>query len=137
MKLKVIMFLAVLVFGAVGSISSAQAQSDEIEKANVPFDFYAGAQKLPAGSYTLGVNLEHQMITLSDDSGERKMFLMGTLAGDGYDNKSELVFEHSGDTYALKEVKSDVTDLTFHTTVPNAAVESRMASPAVEVALNR
>jgi hypothetical protein len=136
MKLKLIMFLAVMVFTSIGGISPAQAQSDETEKANVPFDFYAGGQKMPAGNYTISVDLGTHMITLSDDSDERKMFLIGTIAGDGDDN-SELVFEHSGNTYALEEVKSDVVDLTFPTTVPERATESRMELPQVEVALNR
>jgi hypothetical protein len=28
------------------------------------FDFYTGAQKMPAGRYTIGIDLERQMITL-------------------------------------------------------------------------
>jgi hypothetical protein len=136
MKFKFIMFFAVVIFASAGAISAAQAQTDEIEKANVPFDFYAGGQRMPAGNYIVGVDLAAQMITLSDDSGENKMFIMGIHAGDG-DDKSELVFKHSGNTYALEEVKSDVIDLTFHTTVPELAMESRTKLPPVEVALNR
>jgi hypothetical protein len=135
MKLK-IMFLAVMVFASIVSISSAQAQSDEIEKANVPFDFYAGGQKMPAGNYTISVDIETHTIALSDKSGEHKMFVMGTPAGDGDDN-SELVFDHSGNTYSLEEVKSDVVDLTFTTKVPGLAMVSRMKLAQVEVAMNR
>ncbi len=113
MKVKVMVFLAVMVVASIGGISSAQAQSNAVEKANVPFDFYAGGEMLPAGTYTVGVDLEDDLITLSDNSGDRKMFLTGIPAGDGADT-SELVFDHSGNTYALKEVKSDVIDLTFH-----------------------
>lgn len=136
MKLKLIMFLAVLVFALAGGLSSAQAQTDEIETANIPFDFYAGGQNMPAGHYTIGVDLESQVITLSDDSGEHRMLLMGISAGDG-DDKAELLFNHSGNTYALQEVKSDVINLTFNPRVPAQAMESRMALPEVEVALNR
>jgi hypothetical protein len=138
MKLKPIMFLAVMVFASIGSISSAYAQSDidEIEKANIPFDFYAGGHKMPAGKYTLGIDVESQMITLRDESGKHQMFLNG-IADEGAYDKPELLFEHSGETYALKEVKSDVLDLTFRTKVPAPAMESRTALPPVEVALNR
>jgi hypothetical protein len=107
-----------------------------MEKANVPFDFYAGKHKMPAGDYTVRIYFEAQMILLSDASGEHKIFLSGIPEGDGSD-KSELVFKHSGNTYALQEVKSDVIDLTFQTKVPEPAMESSVASPQVEVALNQ
>jgi hypothetical protein len=133
---KLIMFLAVLVVASAGVVRSAQAQADRTEIANVPFDFYAGGQKMPAGIYTIGIDVESQRITLRDDSGQHYMFLIGTPEGDGND-KSELVFEHSGDIYALQEVKSDVFDLSFRTRVAQLAMASGTSSPQVEVALNR
>ena len=136
MKFKRITFLAIPVFASACAISMAQAQTDEFEKADVPFDFYAGGQKMPPGNYLVGVDLETKMITLSNDSGEHKIFLMGIPAGDG-DANTELVFKHSGNTYALKEVKSEEIDLTFRTRVPALAMESRMAVPEVEVAMSR
>ena len=88
---------------------------------------------MPAGIYTIGIDVESQRITLRDDSGQHHMFLMGTPEGDGND-KSELVFEHSGDIYALQEVKSDVFDLSFRTRVAQLAMASGTSSPQVEVA---
>jgi hypothetical protein len=136
MKFKCITFLAILVFASAGAISIAQAQSDELEKANVPFDFYAGGQKMPAGNYTIAVDLETKMITLSNDSGEHKIFLIGIPTGDGGAH-TELIFEHSGNTYALNEVESEDIDLMFQTKVPALALESRMDMPEVKVAMNR
>jgi hypothetical protein len=132
------MFLAVLVAVSGGIISSAQAQADGTEIANVPFDFYAGGQKMPAGEYTIGIDVQGDRITLRDASGKHGMFLMGTPAGDAA-NKSELVFDHLGDVYALKEVKSDVIDfdLTFRTKTPQQAMASSVSPSQVEVALNR
>ena len=93
---------------------------------------------MPAGKYTIGMDGEGERILLRDDSGHHQMFLMGTPEEDGND-KSELVFEHTGDVYALKEVKSDVIDfnLTFPTRVPGQAKASRISPSKVEVALNR
>jgi hypothetical protein len=136
MKVKVIMFLALLAVTSGVIVRSAQAQNDGTEIANVPFDFYAGGQKMPAGKYTIGIDVEAQRITLRDASGQHQMFLMGIPEEDGND-ESDLLFLHSGDVYSLKEVKSDLIDLTFHTKVPPQAMESRMSSPQVEVALNR
>jgi hypothetical protein len=48
-----------------------------------------------------------------------------------------LTFEHSGDTYALKEVKSDLLDLSFRTKVPHEVTANLASSAEVEVAMNR
>jgi hypothetical protein len=136
MKLKLIMFAAVLAFASAGAVGSAQAQTyDEIETATVPFAFYAGTQEMPAGNYRIGIVFETRLITLSNDSGQA-IFLTGIPAGEGAD-LSELLFLHSGDTYALKEVKSEEIDLTFQTKVPALVNESRLVLPEVVVALNR
>ena len=138
MKSTIIMFLAVIVGVSAGVVGAGRAETDGTEIATVPFDFYAGGQKMPAGKYTIGMDGEGERIVLRDDSGHHQMFLMGTPEKDGND-KSELVFEHTGDVYALKEVKSDVIDfnLTFPTRVPGQAKASRISPSQVEVALNR
>ena len=138
MKSTIIMFLAVLVAVSAGVVGTAHAETDGTEIANVPFDFYAGGQKMPAGKYTIGMDGEGERILLRDDSGHHQMFLMGTPEKDGND-KSELVFEHTGDVYALKELKSDVIDfdLTFPTRMPKQETASRISPSQVEVALNR
>jgi len=137
MKSTIIMFLAVLVAVSAGVVGTAHAETDGTEIATVPFDFYAGGQKMPAGHYTIGLDFKSKIITLRDDVGHN-MFLMGTPGGDS-NNKSELVFEHSGDFYALKELKSDVIDfdLTFPTRMPKQETASRISPSRVEVALNR
>ena len=136
MKLKLMMSYAVVALALLTGISSAQAQADEIEKANVPFDFYAGGQKMPAGTYMIWADLESNTIRISNAAGDKSIFVMGIPAGDGYD-KSDLVFDHSGNTYTLEEVRSDLIDLTFATSMPKEVTESRLASPTVEIALNR
>jgi hypothetical protein len=135
MKLKLIRFFAVLVFVA-GIVSLAHAHDDKTEKANIPFDFYAGAQKMSAGSYRIGIDLETDIITFTDESGKQQMYLMGTPDREGGDT-SQLVFNHLGDVYALQELQSDVIDLVFQTRVPVPAMAGRNASSQVEVALTR
>lgn len=135
MNRKLMMFLAVSMF-SLGGFLPAQAQSDdEVEVANVPFDFYAGAQKMPAGTYSIGLDRETNVITLSEISGKHGKRLMGAAGSPGGE-KPELVFDHSGNTYALREVKDDFVDLTLHTSVPEEEMGSRVLSH-VEVALSR
>jgi hypothetical protein len=47
------------------------------------------------------------------------------------------VFKHSGDGYALEELKSDAYKWVFQAWMPVPAIESRNALSHVEVALNR
>jgi hypothetical protein len=135
MKLKLITLFAVPVFASVGIVGLAHAQDDETVKANIPFDFYAGKQRMLAGSYRIGINLETDVISFTDESGHR-MFLMGTVAEEA-DGRSLLVFTHSENAYALEELKSDAYDWVFQTRVPEPAMESHSTSSQVEVALNR
>jgi hypothetical protein len=136
MNLKLITFFGVLVFALAGIPNLAHAHDDETVKANIPFDFYAGKQKMPAGSYRVGIDLETNMISFTDESGKHRVFLIGTAADEG-DGRSLLVFEHSENAYALEELKSDADDWVFQTRVPVQAMESRSTSSQVEVALNR
>jgi hypothetical protein len=136
MKLKLITLFAVLVFASVGIVGLAHAQDDETGKANIPFDFYAGKQKMPAGRDRIGIDLGTELISFTDQSGKHKMFLMGTADDDG-DGKSLLVFTHSGDVYALEELKSDAFNWVFQTCMPVPPMESHNALPQVDVALNR
>jgi len=79
---KVIMFLAVLVVASAGVVGSAQAQTDGTEIANVPFDFYAGGQKMPAGTYTIGIDLEDEHGEWDEYMVENEIF--GMFRGNPY-----------------------------------------------------
>jgi hypothetical protein len=136
MKLKFIMLFAVLAFASVGIVGAVQAQDDETVKAKIPFDFYAGKQKMPAGRYRIGIDLGTELISFTDESGKHKMFMMGTPDGYG-DGKSLLVFTHSEDAYALEELKSNAFSWVFQNRVPEPPMDSRNALSQVEVALNR
>ena len=136
MNLKFIALFSVLVFASVGIVGLAHAKDDEIQNAYIPFDFYAGTQTMPAGSYRIGINLETDVISFADESGKHRMFLVGIHAGES-NGTSLLVFKHSQNVYALEELKSDAYDWAFQTRVPVPAMESRSTSSQVEVALNR
>lgn len=136
MKSKVIMFLAVLVCASTALGGFAHAQDDEARKACIPFDFYAGKQKMPSGTYRIEIDLEKNVISFTDESSKHKMFLMG-IADDARDGKWLLVFEHSGDAYALGKLTSDESGWVFHTWMPAPQIGSRNASSQVEVALSR
>jgi len=120
MKFKLIHHSILAIALSLVSLSSAHAQADQVETANIPFDFYAGNQNIPAGVYSIELDLQGNIITLRDNSGHAA-FLMGVPAGDDGDYQSELVFDHAGDSYFLREVKSDVLDVSFPITNARAA----------------
>jgi hypothetical protein len=136
MKFKLITLFAVLVFVSVGIVSLAHSKDVETETACIPFDFYAGKQEMPAGCYRIGIDLETETLSVTNESGKHKIFLIRT-AGDEGNGKSLLVFKHSGGVYALEELKSDVIDWVFQTWMPVPPIESRNALSHVEIALNR
>jgi hypothetical protein len=73
---------------------------------------------------------------LTDESDKHKIFLTA-ISGDEGNGKSLLVFKHSGDVYALEELKSDADNWVFQTWMPVPPMESSNALPQVVVALNR
>lgn len=135
MKLKFITLFTVLILASMAFVGLAHAQDDEAVKACIPFDFYAGKQKMETGCYRIGIDLDKGMISFTDDSRKHKIFLMA-ISGDEGNGKSLLIFKHAGDVYALEELKSDAYDWAFQTWMPVEQIESRNPSSQVEVALN-
>lgn len=136
MKLKFITLFTVLVFASTAFVGFAHAQDDEAVKACIPFDFYGGKQKMEAGCYRIGIDLENGTISFTGESGKHKIFLMAS-PGDEGNGKSLLIFKHVGDVYAVEELESDAYTWTFQTWMPVQQIESRNSSSQVEVALNR
>jgi hypothetical protein len=136
MKLRSIAFLFFLAFATVNIVPSAHAQDDEIGQCDIPFDFYAGKQKMPAGTYNIEIDPENDVMSFTQKSGKRKIFLMGSLKNGG-DGTSVLEFSHLGNVYALEELKSNTNDWVFRTWMPEPPMDSRNASSHVEVAVNR
>ena len=112
MKLKRIALFATVGVLATMGVRPAHAENDEIEKATIPFEFYAETQRMPAGTYYFALDLAANTITISDSAGHYARFLTGVPAGDG-NSKDELVFDRSGNSYFLKEFESDLQDLRF------------------------
>ena len=136
MRLKFITLSTALVFVSTAFVGLAHAQNDETYKACIHFDFYAGKQKMEAGCYRIGIDLEKGMFSFTDESGKHKIFLMGTSSDQG-NGESLLIFKHAGEVYAIEELKGDAYTWIFKTWIPVQTIESRSSSSQVEVALNR
>jgi len=111
-------------------VSVAQAQIDQTVRANIPFEFHAGKQLMPAGTYNVGLDLEGNVVRIVDISSQHSIFLMGTPAGDNNNgespdrNESALVFDRAGDSYFLRELKGNVLDVSFAATKAKGRMEA-------------
>src|SRR5262249_17863513 len=106
-------------------VQLAQAQSDETIRCDVPFDFYAGTQSLPAGTYYLKFDLGSTNVQISDES-SHSMFLMKTDFDDSKSSIPALLFDHAGNNYFLRAIQTRDGDINF--AVKNA--EQRLAMNA-------
>jgi hypothetical protein len=136
MKLKCMLTFATLVLATTVGVRSAHAESSEIEKANIPFDFYAGNQKMPAGTYYFALDLTAETVMISDNTGHYLRFLSGSPAGQGGD-KWALVFDHVGKSYFLKEFESDLQDVSFSVKKTENSKGTNTASTHVVVSVTR
>jgi hypothetical protein len=85
-----------------GPSLSAHAQ----EVVTVPFEFVAGAETMPAGTYTVGCvspDSRTALILRSEDAG---VFLMPIAVDEASVEQGKLSFEHVGDKYFLSKVET-------------------------------
>jgi hypothetical protein len=98
--------VGVIAVAAMAVILSApgviQAQSKAI-KANIPFGFYVGDTKLPAGTYMVRMHGDTMQIT--DDAGHIASVLSNAILNRDLDRESRMVFNRYGETWFLSEVR--------------------------------
>lgn len=122
MKSRFAFFLLAVLSVPILGLQMAQAQSDETLRCDVPFDFYAGAQKLPAGTYYVKFDMGSSNVQISDES-SHAMFVVRNDFDDSKSSSPALVFDHVGDNYFLKIIETRDGDVNF--AVKNA--EQRLA----------
>ena len=92
---------------AVGALMSVSAIADDTIaiKANVPFDFVVGNQRVPAGEYTFAQNGSWNMIHISSWDTRTGLRVLRHPAGNNTTGTPyALVFNKYGDRYFLKQV---------------------------------
>ena len=74
-------------------------------RVNIPFDFYLGSQKLPAGEYTVVRHADPALIHLYDGNGHTSAALSNAVSNRSKTWDAQLVFNRYGDQYFLSEVR--------------------------------
>src|SRR5712692_3852791 len=85
---------------------SARAQGVDKVAVNVPFEFVAGGQTLPAGTYTVSRVSDLANPTLVIRSYENSVSLLPIVFDGVAADHAELSFEHVGDKYFLNKVET-------------------------------
>lgn len=135
MKSKVTLVFSAIIFATTIGMESSHAQVDEFVKANVPFDFYAGKQKMPAGSYTLKFDFESDNVQIMDADGHG-MFLLRREIDNHKFSAAALLFDKLGDTYFLKTLETSDVDITFSISDAEKRLAANTSATPVVVAAN-
>jgi hypothetical protein len=97
----VVVTVAAVVILAI-QIQPAQAQSQKL-KVNIPFPFHVGAERLPAGTYT--VARIGEAIQIDDRAGHHASILSNSAPGPTENLKTQIVFSRYGEDAFLSEVR--------------------------------
>jgi hypothetical protein len=97
---------------ALAGISLAQDETYRV-RVNIPFDFYAGDQQLPAGSYVFNVDYENHLVSLRNhDTGRTYMVLAAPADGQG-SGEASVEFDVAGDNHLLADLKTASSGVSF------------------------
>ena len=102
----------------------ARAQEQDTAVANVPFDFVAGGQVLPAGNYRvsrLDPASGSQTLVIRSFKTGAGLFLIPTVFDDVQSDKAQLNFEHLGGAYFLSAIETPIG--TYAIDIPPAAIK--------------
>src|SRR5271157_3013674 len=119
--------VAVLALFALALTGAALAEDNaHMVRANIPIDFYVGGKLLPAGEYTISVNMAEHEITIGQKATGTRSFLLGTPDDSSRDDRVVLTFKLVAcDVYALRELQGPDMGLSFNPKAPEAAVKTQ------------
>jgi hypothetical protein len=103
--------------------------------ANIPFDFYAGGQQLPAGEYHFDVDYDSHSVTLRNKTtGNSYQLLARPGDGEGVGD-AVIEFDVIGDTHLLADLKTASTGVNFPRKKSLTATAQRSGSVSIVAAL--
>jgi hypothetical protein len=106
MKKQIVRIAALTLFVATLAVASAHAQSPSSNQVvNIPFDFYVGGEKLPAGEYLVRAETSRTTMRIQRrDQSPGAYFSIRPVEGREIQNQSKLVFHKYGEDYFLSQV---------------------------------
>lgn len=119
MKNLIIKISSILVLAIIPTVISAQAQSNRVYQAQIPFDFQVGNNVYPAGNYIIRVEDLHKAPLLTVENMETRQWKRMLAPMNGHKSKAEktsLIFTLYSNYYVLKQMVAPE----FGLTVPKA-----------------
>lgn len=119
--------LAVLALFALALTGAALAEdSAHMVRANIPVDFYVGNKLMPAGEYTVSVNMTEHIATIAQKATGNRVFLLGSSDDSSRDDRVVLTFKLvGGDAYALRELQGPDMGLSFNARAPKTSMKAQ------------
>jgi hypothetical protein len=130
---QLISLLIVLVCALTHYSAKAHAQIIGELEVNIPFQFYAGTAKLPAGNYIVHMlpNSDLQIMEISSADGSTSaLFEVDDAQANNAPAKNELIFNHYGKQYFLAEIFDEGNP--DGSKVPASQYEKRATQAAAE-----
>ena len=97
---------------ALSVLSLAQDSTYQV-RVNIPFEFYAADQQLPAGNYLLSVNYETHAVTLRNRESGRSFAVLAFPDDADKAGQAYVEFEVSAGSYRLADLKTANAGVTF------------------------
>jgi hypothetical protein len=125
-KFVALAFFAVALTGAAIAQDAIAQDNAHVLHANIPFSFYAGGQLLPAGEYTISVNIEEHTVTIGQKATGSTSTLLGSPDDSSRDYRTVLTFNlATNDVYALREIQSPGVGVSFNAKGPAGAMRAK------------
>ena len=128
--------LAVLTVFAMALTGLSLAQDDTYRvSANIPFEFYAGDQQLPAGTYLFNISYEtHAVSVRNHDTG--RTYIVLAVPADGKGSGDPVVdFDVIGNSHMLADLKAADAGVSFTENKQAVTSTQRRSSVAIVAAL--
>jgi len=106
--------LAALTVFAMALAGLSLAQNDTYRvRVKIPFDFYAGDQQLPAGTYVFNVDYETHLVSLRNHDTGRTYMVLAAPADGQESGESVVEFDVAGHNHLLADLKTADTGVSF------------------------
>lgn len=142
MKSRCVVHFVLIVMLVFSGVTLGHAQTGDVAKdmvrVDVPFDFYVGNHKMPAGTYFVGLNPDTQRVDLSNADSEERVYLIGVAAGDEQqDQPPSLEFDHVANDYFLKGIRTPEASIGFQVDKSEEQITGTAAGTRVVTPLPR
>ena len=124
MKRTVIQMIAIIGFAAC-SAAYTHAQTTEVYRAEIPFDFSVGKKAYPAGSYRIEVRGPQQKYFVLRDANGLNAYIANSTPDSGREG-ARLDFQRVGESYFLTSVSASDRTSRF----PSRSVDANLARNA-------